>query len=218
MGSSIADLISDFSSPAASEGTGIGVLRRVRQNKEPDQAPVQSPADHQGELIRSIEERVRAEERKAARERLENALKAEHDRHCEDLAAQRAKWIEQEAQQLSSQISTAMANLESLLSQSAARILASVIPEALRQKAVAEFNEALGAVLSGDVTALLKVTGPKDLLDILKAGVAVREGVVEFVPSDAAEVTLIAEHTTIETQFSTWSERMQTFLKAKPTC
>ncbi|MXQ11661.1 hypothetical protein [Microvirga makkahensis] len=218
MATPIADLISDFSSPAASEGIGIGVLRRVRQNLESDQVAVQSTADHQAELIRSIEERVRAEEREAARERLENALKAEYDRHCKDLVHQREKWVEQEAQQLSSQISTAMADLESLLSESAARILASVIPEALRQKAIAEFNEAIGTILSGNVSTLLRVTGPKDMLEALKAGVTVGEGVVEFVPGDAAEVTLIAEQTTVQTQLSTWSERLRTFLKAEPAC
>lgn len=218
MSSSIADLISDFSSPAASEGIGIGVLRRVKQMAEPDPAPAKSTVDSQTELVEAVEARVRVEEREAARERLEDALKVERDRHREDLAIQRERWAQQEAQQISSQIGTAIGNLESLLSESAARILASVIPEALRQNAIAEFREALDTVLSGDVSTLLKITGPEDILQALREGGKLPEGIIEFVPSDAVEVTLVADHTRIETQFSSWAERLRAFLKAKSTC
>jgi len=218
MPGTIADLISDFSSPGASEGLGIGILRRVKQAAAPDPVPVQSTVNSQAELVQSVEERVRAEEREAARERLEEALMVERDRHRDDLAIQREKWVEQEARLLSSQISTAIGNLESLLSESAARILASIVPDALRQNAIVEFKEALGTILSGDTSTLLRITGPEDILQVLKEGGYLPEGIVEFVPSDAVEVTLVADHTRIQTQFSTWSERLQTFLKANPTC
>jgi len=218
MPGSIANLISDFSSPAAPEGGGIGILRRVRQPAAPEPHPVQSPVDRQAELIQSVEARVRAEEREAARQQLEQALKAEQDRHREELAVQRGIWVEQEALQLSSQIDNAIGNLESLLSEKAARILASVIPEALRQNAIAEFNEALGTILSGKTSTLLKVAGPEDILNAVKARIALRDDVVEFVPSDTAEVTLVAGDTTIQTQFSAWSERLQMLLKAEQSC
>jgi len=218
MPGSIANLISDFSSPAAPEGGGIGILRRVRQAAAPDPHPVQSPVDRQAELIQSVEARVRAEEREAARRQLEQALKAEQDRHREELAVQRGIWVEQEALQLSSQIDDAIGNLESLLSEKAARILASVIPEALRQNAIAEFNEALGTILSGKAATLLKVAGPEDLLNAVKARIALRDDVVEFVPSDTAEVTLVAGDTTIQTQLSAWAERLKMLLKAEQSC
>jgi vacuolar-type H+-ATPase subunit I/STV1 len=218
MSGSIANVISDFSSPGAPEGLGIGILRRVRQAAEPDPVPVQSPVDRQAELIQSVEARVRAEEREAAREQLEKALKAEQDRHREEIAALREIWVEQEARQLATQIAAAIGNLEAVLSEKAARILASVIPEALRQNAIAEFSEALGTILSGGVSTILKITGPEDILKAVKARMALPEGVVEFVPSDAVEVTLVAGDTTIQTQFSAWSERLQTLLKAEPPC
>jgi len=218
MPGSIANLISDFSGQAAPEGMGIGILRRVRQGAEPAPASVPSPADRQAELIQAVEDRVRAEERDAARERLERAVKAELDRHREELAAQRATWVEEEALRLSSQIGSAIENLESLLSEKAARILASVIPEALRRNAITEFIEALETILSGEGSPLLRVTGPEDLLKAMKAHIAPHDGAVEFVPSDTPEVTLVAGDTTIQTQLGAWSERLQALLKEEPSC
>lgn len=218
MPSSIVDLISDFSGPAASEGFGIATLRRVRQAAEPDTAPIPNAADRQAELMQSFEAQVRAEEREVAREQLARALKTEQDRQREELAVQREIWIEQEARQVASQIINAIDDLESLLSERAARILASVIPEALRQNAITEFNKALSAILAGDVSPLLKVTGPEDLLKGIRDGLVLRDRVVEFVPSDIVEVTLVAGDTTIQTQLGPWVDKLQALLKAGQSC
>jgi hypothetical protein len=218
MTGNIANLISDFSAPPTPEGYGLGILRRVKQIAEAEPVQMPSMVDRQAELIQSIEARVRAEERQAAREDLEKALTAEREMHREELAVQRELWVEQEGLQLSSQIIEAVGNLEAILSEKAARILASVVPEALRQSAIAEFNEALGTILSGEPAALMKVTGPEDLLKALQAGMALREGIVEFVPGDDVDVTLVSGDTVIQTQFSAWSERLQAALKAEKSC
>jgi hypothetical protein len=215
MSGGIGSLIADFSSPTVSEGFGINTLRKVRQAAEPEPVRTQSAADRQAELIQSIEAQVRAEEREAARQRLEEAVKAEWERHQEELTAQRELWVEQEAQQLSAQIVEAVGNLEAVVSEKAARILASVIPEAIRQSAIAEFNEVLGEILSGEVSTLLKVTGPEDLLKSMQNGMALREGIVEFVPGNDVEVTLVAGDTMVQTQLGFWSSRLQKALKAE---
>ncbi|WP_134496187.1 hypothetical protein [Microvirga pakistanensis] len=168
--------------------------------------------------MQSFEAQVRAEEREVAREQLARALKTEQDRQREELAVQREIWVEQEARQVASQIIDAIDDLESLLSERAARILASVIPEALRQNAITEFNKALSAILAGDVSPLLKVTGPEDLLKGIRDGLALRDRVVEFVPSDVVEVTLVAGDTTIQTQLGPWVDKLQALLKAGQSC
>ena len=74
MPGAIADLLSDFSSPMPAEGTGMGIFRRVRQPIVPETSPAENAVDEQAELIRSIEDRVRAEERERARQQLDQAL------------------------------------------------------------------------------------------------------------------------------------------------
>lgn len=215
MPSGIANLISDFSSPAKGDGLGISVLRRVKQVQEVETERIPSAEERKAELIRSVADQVRSEEREAARLRLEQALEEERERHREELAVQREIWVQQEALQLSSQIVTAVGNLEVVLSEKVARILAAVIPEALKQNAIAEFTQILGTILSGESVSLLRVTGPEDILAAIRAEMVLREGLVEFVPTDDVEVTLAAGDTMVQTQLSTWAERLQALLKAK---
>lgn len=213
MAGSISNLIADFSMPSKPEGFGLGLLRRVKQIE--DHEAIQSPpsADRQVETMQAAVVEAREQEKAIARRQLEEALDAERERHAEELAVQRELWVEQEALQLSSQIIKAVGNLEAALSDQVARILTSVIPEALRQTAIAEFNQALGTMLSGEVSGLLRVTGPEDILRLMKEGMSLREGMVEFVPADHVEVTLIAGDTTIQTQFSPWAGRLQELLR-----
>ncbi len=218
MPGAIADLLSDFSSPMPAEGTGMGIFRRVRQPIVPETSPAENAVDEQAELIRSIEDRVRAEERERARQQLDQALSDAQEQYREELAVQRKAWVEEEALKLSSQIAAAFEGLEAMLSEKVARILTSVVPEALRLSAIHQFNEALGVVLSGENTALLQITGPEDMLNAVKAGMSMQDGIIEFIPSDKAELTLVAGDTNVQTQLNTWSERLQALLKAGTPC
>lgn len=215
MSGEVASVIADFSVPSVPEGFGLGMLRRVKAVVEEDLVQVQSTPDRQTDLIRSTEVQVRAEEREIASQQLKEALDAERERHCEELTVQRELWIEQEAAQLSAQMIETVGNLERVLSGRVARIIAQIIPEALRQTAIAEFNEILGTMLSGGVSALLKVTGPEDMLKAIQARFSLREDLIEFVPSSDVEVTLTAGDTTIQTQLSSWATRLQEALKAE---
>lgn len=215
MSGGVANIIADFSVPSAPEGFGLGMLRRVKAVVEEEPVRVQSPPDRQAELIRAAEAQARAEEREAARRQLKEALDAEREKHSEELAVQRELWVEQEAMQLSAQISETLGSLERILSDRVARILAPIIPEALQQKALVEFNEILGTILSGEISTVLKVTGPEDMLKAIQARFALRKGIIEFVPSDDVEVTLVAGDTTIQTQLSSWSIRLKEALKAE---
>jgi len=217
MSQGIANIIADFSVPVAPEGFGIGMLRPAKpaaQAVQQDHVRVPTAADRQAELIHAIEARVRSEEKEVARRQLKEALEAEQEKHREEMALQRERWVEQEAAQLSAQIVAAIGNLEQVLSDRVARILASLIPEALRHNAIAEFKEILGTVLSGEGSALLRVTGPEDMLNAIRACLALQDEIIEFVPSDAVEVTLMAGDTTIQTQLGSWSARLQEALKA----
>lgn len=213
MPAEVARVIADFSMPSASEGFGLEVLRRAKTVTEPAPVRPQTMVDPQAMLVQSVENRVREEEREVARRQLEEALDAERKRHQDELAVQRELWIEQESLQLSSQIIEAVRNLENLISERVARILASTIPAALQQKAVEEFNEILGVLLSGEVNALLRVIGPEDLLKAIKKKFSLHDGIIQFEPNDAAEVTLFVGDTTIQTQFSSWASRLKDALK-----
>ncbi|MBA1154726.1 hypothetical protein [Microvirga mediterraneensis] len=209
MAGTLASLLTDFSSPAAGAPSGISLLRSVKIASEPSPEPPQPPiVDRQAEIAASIEARVRAEEREIARKELEDVLAAEKIRHLEDMNEQRAIWVEQQAQQLSDQISTAVGRIEGDLSEKVANILRPFLAEAYRQQALAEFKEVLTTLLSGNDARLLNVSGPEDLLVSLQASLGNSGRLIEVTPSEHVEVSATAQDTLAQTQLSAWSARL----------
>ncbi|MGO4526288.1 hypothetical protein AB4097_15645 [Microvirga sp. 2MCAF35] len=209
MAATLASLLADFSNPAAGTPSGIGLLRSVKAAPEPSPEPPQPPViDRHAEIAISVETRVRAEEREIARKELEDAIAAEKARHVEHMNEQRTIWAEEQALQLSAQISTAVDRLGSDLSENVANILRPFVAEAFRQQALAEFKEVLATLLSGSDACLLKVSGPEDLLVALQASLGPASDLIEFTPGDHVEVSVTAQDTHAQTQLNAWSARL----------
>jgi vacuolar-type H+-ATPase subunit I/STV1 len=189
MAGTLVSLLADFSPPAEAE-------------------PSKPAINHQAEM-RSLESRVRAEEQQIARTRLEEALAAEKARYEQEINAQREIWVEQQAIQMSAQIQEALGRINFAVSERVANILRPFVSEAYRQQSLNEFREALATLLLGDVTKLVKITGPEDLLTALKAQLGSYESRVEFCPSEHVEVCVVAQDTKIQTQFDAWSSRLR---------
>src|SRR5690349_12134710 len=149
MAGTIASLLADFSQTVAGEPRGIQLLRTVKAELQPGPSPQQQPVvDHQAELVRSIEARVTAEEREIADKRLEEALAAERARHREELDSQRVIWVEQQAVQMSAQISEAFGGMKASLTEKVANILGPFVSDAFRHQSLAELKEVLDILLS----------------------------------------------------------------------
>jgi hypothetical protein len=217
MARSIAGLLTDFSPAASGENIGIGILRAVKLAAEPAPAPAPAPTqvDRQAELIRSLEAKVRAEEREAAGKRLDEALAAEKARHDQELNVQREIWAEQQGLQLSAQIEGSLVRMEADLSESVARILHPFVAQALREQALAELKEALATLLTGAGGKFIRIAGPEDMLSVIETELGSRATVIEFVPSDDVEVILAAQDTTVQTQLNSWLSRLEQALKAE---
>jgi hypothetical protein len=215
----IASLLEDFSPSSEAQSLGIGLLRAVRNTAQPDPAsapaPSPPPVDRQAELIKSVEARVRAEEREAAQTKLEEAVAAEKARYEDELQAQRVIWVEQHAEQLSTQLVESIGRIEAILSERVANILKPFVSEAFRQQSIAEFREALATLLLGDEPAPMRIVGPEDLIQALRAKLGVHGGAVEFLPGDHVEVSVCARDTIVQTQLGLWAGRLEKALKAE---
>jgi len=214
MAATIASLLADFSPSAGGETSGMALLRSAKILPDPSPEPPPPIVDRQADLIRSLEAKVRGEEREAARIRLEEAVAAEKARCENELNVQREIWAEQQAAQMSAQILEALGRIEALISERVANILMPFLSEALRQQAIHELNEALAVLLFGDNAKLIKITGPEDLLATMKAQLGLHEGVIEFVPGEQVEISVIMQDTTIQTQLDSWSNRLKKTLES----
>jgi hypothetical protein len=208
MAGTIASLLADFSSPIARESSGIGLLRAAKVTPETDPEPQQPVVDRHAEFIKSVEARVRAEEREIARKEFEDAIAAEKVRHLEDMNDQRTIWVEQQALQMSAQIATAVERIEANLSERIANILRPFVSEAFRQQTLAEFKDVLTTLLSGRDASFLKISGPDDLLSAMKSHLGHYESSIEFFSSEHVEIRVATQDTLVQTQLNSWSVRL----------
>lgn len=218
MAASLVNLLMDFSPELGGESINLVSLQtpkpKPKLEVDVELEQICSLADIQSEEVRLAEERAREEERESARKKLEDTLATERAQYEEEMKTQRMIWAEQEAEQLSLQVAAALSNLERVLSERVANILHPFISAALWHQTIAQFEDSLSALLTGSASHLIKITGPEDVLSTLKDKLGERGKVIEYLPNEGVEVTVICQDTSIQTQFASWSDRLNEIIKA----
>ena len=134
-------------------------------------------------------------ESKLAEERVRSAIR---------LGEERAKWSDQQAVAIVNGFDSACREIESNIASSVARILLPFLADAVRDKAIGSLVEQISALTSNSPVPVFRVTGPSDLIDLVKAQLdAVNRTGIEYQAADTVEVRVLADQTTIETQIST---------------
>lgn len=140
-------------------------------------------------------------EAKLAEERVRSAIR---------LGEERAKWSDQQAVAIVNGFDSACREIESNIASSVARILLPFLADAVRDKAIGSLVEQISALTSNSPVPAFRVTGPSELIDLVRTqlNLAGRSG-VEYQSADTVEVRVLADQTTIETQISTWMDRLK---------
>jgi hypothetical protein len=139
-------------------------------------------------------------EAKIAEERVRSAIR---------LGEERAKWSDQQAVAIVNGFDAACREIESNIASSVARILLPFLADAVRDKAIGSLVEQISALTSNSPVPAFRVTGPSELIDLVRTqlNLAGRSG-VEYQSAETVEVRVLADQTTIETQISTWMDRL----------
>lgn len=139
-------------------------------------------------------------EARLAEERVRSAIR---------LGEERAKWSDQQAVAIVNGFGAACREIEANIASSVARILLPFLAEAVRDKAIGSLVEQIAALTGNSPVPVFKVTGPGELLDLVRAQLeASRRTGIEYEPAETFEVRVVADQTVIETQISAWSERL----------
>ncbi|RZN09144.1 hypothetical protein CWO91_19030 [Bradyrhizobium genosp. SA-3] len=140
-------------------------------------------------------------EARLAEERVRSAIR---------LGEERAKWSDQQAATIVNGFETACREIETNIASSVARILLPFLTEAVRDKAIESLVEQIAALTGNSPVPVFKVTGPSELLNLVKAQLdkARRTGIA-YEAADTFEVRVVADQTVIETQISAWSEHLK---------
>jgi hypothetical protein len=147
---------------------------------------------------RGLDEGRRASEI-AAEARIEE-LKAAMDL---SLAATRQAWCEEQGPQIAERITTAVRELEERVSQSVACVLRPFLAQAVREHAVGELRAVLQDLLNSTPEIALQVTGPEDLLAVVRASLP-GLAAVTYVAGESVDVEVKAGASIIETRIATW--------------
>lgn len=171
---------------------------------KPPKSVIQEPADDPAERIRQAEQRGHEKGRLAAEHEFGLALAAERARHEEQLSTERARWAEQEGARLAEVMKCGLGEIEQRISNSMARIMLPFLTEVLREQMMTGFAEVFNALLLDGRDAAIRVSGPQDVLTELSGHLIGKGPSVEFVQSDAVDVSVLIGDTMIETQLEAW--------------
>lgn len=137
-------------------------------------------------------------------------LAEERVRSAIRLGEERAKWSDQQAVAIVSGFEAACREIETNIASSVARILLPFLAEAVRDKAIGSLVEQISALTGNSSVPAFKVTGPSELLDLVKTQLeASRRTGITYESADTFEVRVVADQTVIETRIAAWSERLK---------
>ena len=143
-----------------------------------------------------------------ARAEFEAKLKAAEEAFEERLVAERAAWVAEQGAELAAKITTAVDMLSDDIGDSVAAILSPFLEEKLRVRIVEELLRSLEKVLKGGRPATLKISGPDDLLQIIRQTLGASSSAIDFEATGEVDVRVVADHTIIETQLEAWLQRI----------
>lgn len=130
----------------------------------------------------------------------------EQQRQFEDrLAAERQFWAADQVDRLAA----ALAEMQAGIADAAARVLKPFVTTQLRQVAAAELLECLDVLISKDHQIRLHISGPEDLLELIRQRLATKAIVADFVPSPDYEIRIEAGQTILETRLQAWMAKIE---------
>ena len=125
------------------------------------------------------------------------------------LGEERHDLLNETAARIASEIAEVGNQLEARIAGVTARILEPFISSAVQKQAVASFVEKLSSLTSDSRRPALRVTGPSELIELVRSKLGVRSIAVELRAEPVAEVSVVVDQVVLETQMKIWAERLK---------
>lgn len=126
------------------------------------------------------------------------------------LAAERAKWTQDESDKLAGTIGAAFAEIEANIADCVARVLRAFLIDRLRRKVVDELAENIGVLLGGKEHPVIEISGAEDLVAALREKLSVLSAAIEFSPNHSSDVKVVVDQTIINSRIEAWIQRIGT--------
>ena len=177
----------------------------------PDPAPAVDDAAIEERLAEARREGF-AEAEAAGQEALVARLGEMKEAQARQIELLRQSWMAELADTMAGHLRDGMAELENRTAAILAELLEPIVTESVRVKAIAEAREAIGTLLANGPDAVIRISGPPDLIAALRVTFA-DAAVLDFTETDAPEVTIVAGDTTIRSHLQSWATSLQNALR-----
>lgn len=136
-------------------------------------------------------------------------MAAQRTKFEEEMAAARSAWAAEQGAALAGKIDAGLKDLEKTVSAAAARVLHPVLMEGVRRRAVEELVETIRLMLSKDEGVTLHISGPEDLLEMVRNGLYGKTVAVVYAPNAECDVRVAAGKTFMETCLGSWAAKLK---------
>jgi hypothetical protein len=172
-----------------------------------------SPAIGVPSLVEEAHARGVKEGRAAAQAEAEARLEEQKRFYEQQLELERCTRVAREAEQFTQQLDTGLNALKTDIAGQTARILKPFLIEQVQRHAIDELCAALDAVLANDQGLKVEVSGPEDLLQLLREKLSERPVATEFTPAEGTDVRISAGQTILETRLAAWMAKLEEITK-----
>jgi hypothetical protein len=140
---------------------------------------------------------------------IETKLEAERVYYAQQLELERFTWANREADKLAEMFAAGIQEIETNIANVTARILKPYLAESAHRQAIAELFEALDTLIGKDQGVTLEISGPEDLLQLIREKLRDRNVAALFSPAQDVDVRVVAGQTILETSLGTWMDKLR---------
>jgi hypothetical protein len=145
----------------------------------------------------------------AALAEYEQRLSDEKNKFSAELGEMRQNLLNETATKLASDIVEAGNQLEAKIAGVTARILEPLISGVMQKQAIATFVEKLSSLAADSRRPALRISGPSDLIELVRSKLGVRSIAVELRTELVTEVSVIVDQVVLESQVKVWADRLK---------
>lgn len=154
-------------------------------------------------------ERGRAEGYASALAEFERRMEQEKQALAAQAAEERQQLLNETAAKLAGDIAEMGDQLQGRIAGVAARLLEPLISNAVQKQAVTAFIEHLSSITTDSRRPVLRITGPSELLELIRSKLGVRAIASELRAGPEAEASIVVDQIVLETQLKVWTERLK---------
>ncbi len=154
-------------------------------------------------------ERGLAEGYAVAKAEFDKKLEQEQQAFADKMAEERQKLLNETAAKLAADVTEAGNELQGKIAGVAARILEPMILNIAQRQAVNNFIDHLSSIATDVRRPVLRLTGPAELLELIRTKLGVRAIAIELRPGPEVEASITIDQVVLETQLQTWTDRLK---------